>query len=332
MQKFLYRRVFRTRPYQLLAQTALKWQRDQCLEMGASVAYYALFSLFPLVLIVMSVFGSLLGPTTQAYDEIIRFSQEAFPAEASKILENTLRQFNQDSSEVGWIGSILLLVAASGFFSALNRAFNRIWQVEPPEAGTMTQMQMALMFVRRKLLAFALVIGTTTLLLVSQLSNLVIRGIFQAINQFSSNLTWVPVDRVVLWQLLQVSATWAVLAIVVAILYKILPETDVHWRDVWLGSMLVSILFVLLQRWVSTSTIAIGVRYQSYGAIGSVMVLMLWIYLSSQIFFIGGELSYIYAHIYGSRRSRHDQPFTWRAMPQPRTLSKRPPLPNKSNQ
>jgi membrane protein len=322
MQKFLYRRVFRTRPYQLLAQTALKWQRDQCLEMGASVAYYALFSLFPLVLIVMSVFGSLLGPTTQAFDEIMRFAQEAFPEEASKILENTLRQFNQDSSEVGWIGSILLLVAASGFFSALNRAFNRIWQVELPEAGTTTQMQMAFMFLRRKFLAFALVIGTTTLLLASQLSNLVIRAIFQAINEFSSYLQWIPLDRVALWQLLQVSATWVVLAIVVAILYKILPETHVHWRDVWLGSMLVSILFVVLQRWVSTSTIALGVRYQSYGAIGSVMVLMLWIYLSSQIFFIGGELSYIYAHIYGSRRSKYHQPFIWKTLPQSRTLTK----------
>jgi membrane protein len=87
------------------------------------------------------------------------------------------------------------------------------------------------------------------------------------------------------------------------LLYKILPSTRIAWQDIWPGALFTAILWLILQQLISNSVISLGSRFRSYGVIGGFMVLMLWIYLTSQIFFLGGELTYTYAHLFGSRRN-----------------------------
>jgi membrane protein len=92
--------------------------------------------------------------------------------------------------------------------------------------------------------------------------------------------------------------------LVVGLLYKILPRTYVAWGDLWLGALFTATLWSILQQLITNSVISLGSRFQSYGVVSSFMVLMLWIYLTSQIFFLGGELTYVYAHLFGSRRGQ----------------------------
>jgi membrane protein len=92
------------------------------------------------------------------------------------------------------------------------------------------------------------------------------------------------------------------LTLVVMVLYKVLPRTHVAWQDIWLGALFTASLWLILQQLISNSVISLGSRFRSYGVFSGFMVLMLWIYLSSQIFFLGGEFTYVYAHLLGSRR------------------------------
>lgn len=292
----------RTRIAQLIIQTGLHWQQDNCLEMGAAIAYYALFSLFPLILIVLSVVGFFLGPNQYAFDQILFFAQTALPPEAYRLIEENLTRMSEDSVTAGIISFGLLLITASGFFSALTRAFDRIWHVDQAAVAASSWMHPVWTFIKRRIFAFALVLSAALLLLVSLLSELIIRILIAVLKEFSSQIQFVQLDDVLLLRSLNYGSAFLILIFVMALLFKFLPSTRVAWGDVWLGALVTTVLFMILQQLISNSIVSIGSRFQSYGVAGSVMVLLLWIYLTSQIFFLGGEFTYAYALIYGSRR------------------------------
>jgi membrane protein len=161
-----------------------------------------------------------------------------------------------------------------------------------------------LSFFLNQLLAFLLVLGTALLLLTSLISNIAIKIILKLVATFQNSFSFIQVDELQLTKGLQTSASFLILALAACILFKILPSVYVGWRDVWLAALLTALLLVVLQQLVSNSVIKIGSHFLSYGVIGSVMILLLWIYLTCEIFFIGCEFSYVYAHLFGSRRSR----------------------------
>ncbi len=292
---------------QLIIQTGLHWQQDNCLEMGAAIAYYALFSLFPLILIVLSVVGFLVGSNQYAFNQILLFAQAALPPEAYNLVEGNLIRMNEDSVTAGIISFGLLLITASGFFSALNRAFDRIWRVDNFASEENDWLQAVFTFIKRRAFAFALVLSAALLLVVSLLSELFINVLIEVLKVFSDRMQFVQLDDVVLLRSLNFASAFLILIIVMALLFKFLPSTRVAWGDVWLGALITSILFMILQQLISNSIVSIGSRFQSYGVAGSVMVLLLWIYLTSQIFFLGGEFTYAYALIYGSRRRTDEE-------------------------
>ena len=153
-----------------------------------------------------------------------------------------------------------------------------------------------------RLFAFLLVLGTALLLLASLVSNILIKTILALLSSFHEFFTYIQVDELQLTKWLQLSSSFLILAIALCILFKILPFVYVGWRDVWLAALLTTTLLVGLQQLVSNSVISIGSHFLSYGVIGSVMILMLWIFLTCQIFLFGCVFSYIYAHMFGSRR------------------------------
>ncbi|HIK46409.1 MAG TPA: YihY/virulence factor BrkB family protein [Leptolyngbyaceae cyanobacterium M65_K2018_010] len=302
MLDFVKYRVGQSFWAKLIGRTFLKWQQDECLEMGAALAYYGVFSLFPMILVVMSVVGLLLGPSTVAFNTMLDLAREALPPDAFPIVETTLIQFHTGSTSASIIGFGILLFTASGFFGALSRSFDKIWRVPPNHRFATGVGAIALIFLWRRFLAFLLVIGSASLVFVSLLSNIAIDALLRLLEQLNSYPLLETIDQLQLLSWLNLGSSFLVLMLVVMVLYKVLPRTRVAWGDIWLGGLFTALLWVVLQQLISNSVISLGSRFRSYGVVSGFMVLMLWIYLTSQIFFLGGELTYIYAHLRGSRR------------------------------
>ena len=293
--------LLRSRPAVLIIQTVVKWQRDDCLEMGAALSYYALFSLFPIVLVGLSVFGAFLGPTSQASDQILFFAQSSLPPEAFSLIENTLLNLNRNSLGAGIISFLILCFTASGVFGALTKSMNKIWQVDQELKNRKGVKSAAKTFMRNRFLAFVLVFSTSLLIFISLVSNIVIKVIIDIVDDLESVVSFVEVDNLLILRTLQVSTSYLLISCVIMLLFKLLPSTHVFWGDVWLGGLMTTGLFMLLQHLASNSIIRVGEQFLSYGAVGSVMILMLWIFLSCQVFFLGCEMTYVYAHLCGSR-------------------------------
>ncbi len=303
MVNFLKHRIRKSRWARLVGRTFLKWQQDECLEMGAALAYYAVFSLFPMILVSLSIAGFLLGPDTGAYDQILIVARDALPPDAYEVFTSTLLQLHTGSTRASIIGFIILLFIASGFFGALSRSFDKIWHVHPRHQKANGVRDLALSFLWQRLFAFLLVIGASGLVFASMLSNIVIGTLQQLLQGVNHHIGWFTIDQIQLLPWLRFGGVFITLTLVVMLLYKILPSTRVAWQDIWPGALFTAVLWLILQQLISNSVISLGSRFRSYGVIGGFMVLMLWIYLTSQIFFLGGELTYTYAHLFGSRRN-----------------------------
>ena len=272
--------------------------------MSAALSYYALFSLFPLLLVILSIIGALLGPNTDAFKVVLTTIERFLPPEVHGLIKDTLVSLNQNSVGAGIVGFVLLLFVASTIFVILKRFVNQIWKSPSrmTQAGSVPEMVM--FFITNKLSGFFLVFGTALLLLTSLISNIVIKIILSLVNNFQDLIAFVEVDELALSRWLQVSSSLLLLAMAICILFKILPNVTLRWNDVWLAAIITAAALVGLQQLVSNSVISVGGQFLSYGVIGSVMILMLWIFLACQIFFLGCEFSYVYAHLFGSRRQR----------------------------
>lgn len=293
--------LFRSRPVVLIIQTALKWQRDDCLEMGAALSYYALFSLFPTVLIVLSVVGAFIGPTSGASEQILLFARNSLPPEAYSLVDTTLNQLNRNSLEAGIISFLILCFTASGVFGALTRSTNKIWQVDQERQHQRGVKSAAKTFVRNRFLAFVLVFSTSALIFLSLVSKIVIEIIIETVENLENFVGLFQIDDLIVLKGLQNFTSYLSISAIMMLLFKILPHTRIYWRDVVLGGLATSGLFMLLQHLASNSIIRVGEQFLSYGAVGSVMILMLWIFLSCQVFFLGCELTYVYTYLCGSR-------------------------------
>jgi membrane protein len=152
-------------------------------------------------------------------------------------------------------------------------------------------------FFKDKILAFLLVLSTVLVFLLSMLSNLILQIVMEIINHFHSLMPWLKVDDLLLLKSVQASISYLMIATVIMALFKVLPSCRIAWQSVWLGALLTTLLLMLLQNFVSNGIIRIGESFQAYGVIGNVMVLLLWIYLIFQIFFLGCEFSYVYTQL-----------------------------------
>ncbi|MEM9213632.1 MAG: YihY/virulence factor BrkB family protein [Cyanobacteria bacterium P01_F01_bin.150] len=324
--------LLRSRFIQLFVHTFMRWQQAECLEMGASLSYYALFSLFPIFLVIWSLLAKV-APRIICYEPLqnllaFSFAQvdqsletyctsslnlsslldivgQYLPSdEAYNIVAGTLNQLQDDSTSASIIGFIILFFSASNVFAALDRAVQKIWQLHKQRQGKQNFVSAILQFVFNKILAFALVLGTVVLIIISFLSKIVVGVLDKLLQNVDNRISFIQIDDLGLISGLQFGVTILMFMVVVMILFKVLPSTNITWRDVLPGSILTVALFIIFQHLVSNSIISIGSRFKSYGVIGGVMVLMFWIYLTCQIFFMGNALTYAYTHLYGSRHGK----------------------------
>jgi membrane protein len=291
-----------SKPVQLLIKTGLKWNRDNCSGMAASLSYYALFSLFPLLLTVLSTIGFLIGPNTQAFKSIQDGVERYLPPEVHELIKGTVVSLHQNSVGAGVIGFCLLLFSSSVIFGVLRSSVNCIWRSPLQVSETGSIQKMLFFLIVNKLFSFLLVLGSALLLLASLVADIVIKAILELIATFRTTFWFMQVDELQLTKGLQISSSFFILFLVAFVLFKVLPSVYVGWQDVWLSATIAALLVAGLQQLVSNSVISIGSHFLSYGAIGSVMILMLWIFLTCQIFLFGCVLSYVYAYLFGSRR------------------------------
>ena len=274
----------------LIKRAAIKWNADNCLRLGASLSYYTIFSLFPLILVVLGILQLVVTNSDTARAAILDSLGRVTGGFRDEFVQ-TLEIVQQSRHTSGIIGAITLLLGSSWVFGELVSAFNIIWGLQAPARGGPLQ------FLRATLFSFALVLAAAFLLLVSMIVSAVLTALGTILAALSGGT--------LLWSVASAIINLLVLMLIFALLLKYLPQTEVAWSDVWLGAALTAVLWIVLQNAIAFY-IALS-SYRNYGAIGAILALVAWVYLSSQVLFLGGEFTAVYAQQYGSRAAFDDR-------------------------
>jgi membrane protein len=269
--------------------TADEWIKDKCPQLGAALAYFTVFSLAPLVLVLLAVFGMIFGGSEHARQKLTEQLQYLIDPSGIKVIQDIAANAAKPQAGIiaTAIGVILALFGASGVFGQLQDALNTIWGVKPkPGGGVMG-------FIRTRFLSFAMVGGVCFLLLVSLTVETVLRG-------FSSYLkNAMPGGDIIALALFLIFDV-AVVILLFAMIFRYLPDAKVAWRDVWVGATLTAALFVL-GKFVLGLYLGSGAAGSAYGAASSLITLLLWIYYAAQILLFGAEFTQVYSNTYGTQ-------------------------------
>jgi membrane protein len=268
-----------------------RWAGDACYRLGASLAYYALFSIFPLLLLAVTSVGFVLGSDDSARHELLHSVASQSP-EFRALLDKTLQsmQAHRTARGVGAVvGGVTLLLGASSVFTELESSLNFIWRVKSaPTKGIGAFLLEAL---KSKALSFVIVVGAATALLASLAMTTTLGAISGVTTHSGAGKT--------LWELVDIAVSLSSLAGLFAAIYRVVPQTKVEWSDVWGAALLTSVLFSGLELLLSWYLVHLG-SYAAYGAVGGILGLLTWTYLASAVLFYGAEVSRVYAECFGS--------------------------------
>jgi membrane protein len=273
--------------YTLLRDTVYAYVEDEALTRGAAISYYTVTSLGPILVIVVAIAGLAFGKEA-AQGAIVQQLSGLMGQQSAELIQSALKGASGLSSGIlaGAVGLAALLVTASGVFVEMQTALNVIWRAQP-EGGAVTRV------IRARATSLGLVAALGFLLLVS----LVVSTLLSAIGRYVDNM--IPFGHLIL-RIIYLTVSFALIAAMFAAIYKILPDRDIAWRDVRHGAIATTILFTigkyLISLYIGSSAIA-----TSYGAAASVIVMLLWLYYSAQIFLIGAEFTKVFALRRGSR-------------------------------
>jgi membrane protein len=274
--------------WNLLKNTASEWVEDKCPQVGAALAYFTVFSLAPLILVLLAVFGFFYG-NEHAREKIIEQLQYFVDPSGIKVIKDISASTAKPASGVlaTTIGLLVGLFGASGVFGQLQDALNTIWGVKPkPGAGIWG-------FIRARFLSFAMVAGVCFLLLVSLTIESLLHGLSSYINNVMPGGHFVALTVFLCFDL-------GIIVLLFAMIFRFLPDAKISWRDVWMGSSLTAVLFVI-GKFVLGLYLGSGAAGSAYGAASSLITLLLWIYYSAQILLFGAEFTQVYANTYGSK-------------------------------
>lgn len=272
----------------ILKETFREFGEDKAPRLGAALAYYTIFSIGPLLLIAISMAGIFFGREA-AQGQLSGELGKVFGSEMAEALETMVQSAAEPRSGMiaTIIGVAMLLFGASGVFAQLKDALNTIWNVETKKAAGIKG------FVKGRFLSMAMVLGIGFLLLVTLL--------FDALISATGHYLEAYVGGEALMHAIQLTVSFGVAVVLFAAIFRILPDLDIAWHDVWLGAVFTAALFVVgkFALGLYLGKAAVG---SSYGAAGSLVVLLIWVYWSAQILFLGAELTQVYARTLGSLR------------------------------
>jgi membrane protein len=274
--------------WHLVRDSGKRFMADNCPRLGAAMAYYTALSLSPLLLAVVGIAGLAYGREA-ARGGIVEQFRDTIGTQAASFVEQMILKSSEPRH--GIIATVVALVVlffgATGVFGELQSALNSVWKVPGKQSsgGVLTML-------KERLLSFSLVCGAAFLLLASLVVSAVLAGIDSHI------LGWLPGTE---WlaQVLSLLVNFALTAALFAMIFKWLPETQLAWKDVWIGAAVTAVLFgvgrFLIGLYLGRA--AVG---STYGAAGSLVVLLVWLYYSTQILLLGAELTFVYAQRFGS--------------------------------
>ena len=276
----------------LVKEAVASWSEDYAPSMGAALAYYTVFSIAPLLLIVIAVAGLVFGEEA-ARGEIFAQLSGLMGEEGALALQGLLESFRHTGTGVfaAGISVIVLLIGATTVFAELQDALDRIWR-----APARQKLGGLWGLVRARLLSFGMILGLGFLLIVS----LVVSAALAALGRWwGATLGG--------WQLLagvlNVLLSFGFITVLFAMIYKMMPRVKIAWHDVWIGAAVTALLFSIgkfvIGQYIGRSGIASG-----FGAAASLIVVLVWVYYSAQIFLLGAEFTWVYAHRFGSLKNR----------------------------
>jgi membrane protein len=274
--------------WQLIKEAAADWSHDRAPRLGAALAYYTVFSLVPFLIVVIALIGLVFGQDA-AQSAILSQIATLVGDQTAATIKDMLQRADRPSTGL-WATSlaiVTLLFGASGVFGQLQDALNTVWGVELKEGRAVWG------FIKDRFLSFVAVLGTGFLLLVS----LILSSALAAVGKWFSDV--LPVPEMVL-HVLNFALSFVVITGLFALIFKILPDVKIAWRDVWIGAILTAALFTIgkyaLGVYLGKSNVASG-----YGAAGSLVLILLWVYYSAQILLYGAEFTQVYANRLGER-------------------------------
>jgi len=268
----------------LLKQTAQEFLQDKGPQLGAALAYYTVFSLAPLILVLLAIVGVIFREDPAgAWNKITQQMSYFLDPSAVQVVQNIAEKASQHgkSTIATIIGVGLAVFGASGVFGQLQDALNTIWGVKAKPA------QGIFGFLRARFLSFAMVAGICFLLLVSLAIEALLKGFSHYVQSVLAGGIVVAVGVYLIFDL-------AAVILLFAMIFKFLPDVSIQWRDVWVGAVMTAILFGI-GKWLLGFYLGSGAAGSAYGAASSLITLLLWVYYSSQILLFGAEFTQVYA-------------------------------------
>jgi membrane protein len=282
------RSLFRT-AFKLLKLTTQEWLSDKAPQLGAALAYYTVFSLAPLTLVLLAIFGLIFrDDPAGAWSKLTEQMSFFLDKSAVQMVQNIAQKASQPgkSTLATIIGLCLALFGASGVFGQLQDALNTIWGVKAKPGLAIWG------FLRTRFLSFAMVAGVCFLLLVSLAIEALLKGFSHYIQAVIPGGLTIAVSVYLIFD-------FAVISTLFAMIFKILPDVKTRWRDMWIGAVMTAVFF-LIGKWALGLYLGSGTAASPYGAAGSLITLLLWVYYSSQILLFGAEFTQVYASEFGS--------------------------------
>jgi membrane protein len=279
------------RAWALLKKAASDWRRDNAARLGAALSYYTLFSVAPLLIIAIAVAGLAFGREA-AQGQIVGELQGLIGEAGARAVQDMVEASRRPEAGIlaTLIGICTLFLGATGAFAELKSALNVVWDV-PDRGGGIKALLLG------RLWSFAMVLAIGFLLMVS----LVLSAAIAAADGF---FAWVGMPQSAV-QLTNAAVSFLIITVLFALIFKFLPDTEVAWGDVWAGAAFTSALFAV-GKWLIGLYLGRSGLASTYGAAGSVVILVVWVYYAAQIFFFGAEMTQAYARRHGSRQT--DQP------------------------
>ena len=278
----------------LIRSSITAWVDDYAPSMGAAISYYTVFSIAPLLLIVIAVAGFVWGREA-VQGEIVSQLSGLIGTEGATGIQALIENANQPAKGLvaSAISLVVLIIGATTVFAELQSALDRIWQV--PEKAASSGIWAVL---RARLLSLGFILGLGFLLAVS----LVFSAGVAAFGHWARSA--LPAGEVIL-QVVNTALSLGVSSLLFAAIFKLMPRAKVSWADVWVGAFVTAVLFevgkVLIGLYIGKSSVT-----SSFAAAGSLVVLLIWVYYSAQIFLLGAEFTWAYAHAHGSRRNEKE--------------------------
>ena len=300
----------------LLKLTYQGWKEDKASRLSAALAYYTIFSLAPMLLIIIAVTGFFFGQRDVVQLQVLHQIEGLVGADGREFVSGLLTSASNPAKGVfaTIVGIVTLLFGALGVFNELHNALNTIWEVKEEETKGFLESIKKVIF--NRFLSFSMILGIGFLLLVS----LVISAALSAVQETIGNA--IPVSEILL-QIVNLVISIGVITVLFALIFKFLPDAEIAWRDVWLGAFVTAVLFslgkFLIGLYLGNSSAA-----SAFGAAGSLVLLLLWIYYSAQILLFGAEFTEVYANEFGSKivPEGEDVPSSVTAIPQQKQPTK----------